>query len=261
MDLSMKSADLSTESFPYFGNKKSLLKYYHAPLYTTIIEPFAGSARYAVKYGLERGVWINDKYHVIYEIWKWIQSATKGDIDKLPRLENKGETLADYKLSDPEKWLLGFATGVGRAMPSNKITAFAEKRKGTTQLFNFLRRVCGKIGHWRITNLSYEEMENIEGTWFIDPPYQYFGKHYKCNGKDMSFKHLGKWCKKRRGQVMVCEAAMSTWFENGPDNPASKPDYLPFMPLKADLRRLQRKDDYVEVVYYQSERKKGLGIF
>ncbi|KKK76293.1 hypothetical protein LCGC14_2865080, partial [marine sediment metagenome] len=36
--------------WPYFGSKQSLVKYYPAPEYSDIIEPFAGSAKYSLKY-------------------------------------------------------------------------------------------------------------------------------------------------------------------------------------------------------------------
>lgn len=234
--------------FPYFGTKKKLIKYYQPPQYDMIIEPFAGAAGYACTYGLERDVWINDIYDKVYQIWKWIQNATKSDINNLPKLDKKGQTLADCKqLSDPERWLLGFATGVGRAQPSNKVTSFAQHREGTVQVRRALMRLCGNISHWKITNDEYFTIPNFQATWFCDPPYQKYGKHYAHNEKGIDFHFLGKWCKKRKGQVIVCEGSGADW--------------LPFQPLCIPLKRLQRKDSYSEVIYYQSDKKVGMGIF
>jgi len=233
--------------FPYFGNKIALIDDYPKPLHDLIVEPFCGSARYAVKYGLTRDVWINDKYKVIYDIWVWIRSASKSDIYGLPKLKSKGDSLENIKsLSEPERNLLGFATGVGRAQPCNKISAFGSARDGTVQLRKALLRLCGRISHWRITNWDYSKITNKQASWYIDPPYQFFGHHYKHNEKSIDFKHLGQWCLERKGQVMVCEAGKANW--------------LPFVPLKKNIRRLQRKDDYREVWYYQSDVKGGFGL-
>ncbi len=238
-------------TFPYFGQKQAILKYYQEPVCDLIVEPFYGSAKYAARYGLTRDVHINDTYKVIYGIWKWIQGATRSDVYNLPKLTKPGQSLNDIKsLSDPERWLLGFATGVGRAQPSAKITNFAAHRQGTVQLRrDLLKLVDGKISHWKITNIDYSLLPDYkEATWFIDPPYQYFGKHYKHNEKKIDFKKLGKWCKSRSGQVIVCEAGAADW--------------LPFKPLIQDkkLKRLQRDDEYIETVYHQCNKLIGLGL-
>lgn len=75
-----------------------------------------------------------------------------------------------------------------------------------------------KIKHWEIKLGSYDELENIEATWFIDPPYQFGGEHYRHGTKDLNLKKLAQWCKERNGQVIVCEN--------------TKADWLPFMPVK-----------------------------
>ncbi len=36
--------------FSYYGSKSKIVKHYPPPEYDTIIEPFAGSARYALMY-------------------------------------------------------------------------------------------------------------------------------------------------------------------------------------------------------------------
>ena len=75
-----------------------------------------------------------------------------------------------------------------------------------------------KIRHWKIIHGSYEDLENVEATWFIDPPYKFGGEHYKESSKNLDFAELGKWCKSRNGQVIVCEN--------------TKADWLPFLPMK-----------------------------
>jgi site-specific DNA-adenine methylase len=240
------------KSFPYFGAKDGLLEYYPAPLYNYIFEPFAGSAVYSCTYGFDRDVWLNDKYPVIYGIWKYLINATKSDIRNLPSLIKKGESLEDYKtLSEVERQLLGFATGVSRCQPVNRISSFGAKKGGTAVVKKYLLALVGNISHWKITNLSYEELPNKRATWFIDPPYQYFGHHYKF--KEMDFGFFGDWCRERKGQLMVCEGAQY---------PEKVPDYLPFVPLRGKkLKRVNNtKSTYQEVWYYRSDRKFGLEL-
>ena len=52
-------------------------------------------------------------------------------------------------------------------------------------------------------------------TWFVDPPYEEGGKHYRFGSID--YKHLAYWVKEREGQVIVCEREDAEW--------------LPFKPL------------------------------
>jgi site-specific DNA-adenine methylase len=233
--------------FSYFGNKGALLNLYKPPVHDLIFEPFAGSARYACKYGLERDVWLNDKYKVIADIWKWIVNATLSDVKALPTLTKKGQTLDDYKqLSEVERNLLGFATGVSRAQPVSRISSFGAARQGTADLKMQLKLIVGKISHWKVTNLSYDKLPNKVATWYIDPPYQHYGKHYK--EKKINFKKLGKWCFERQGQVIVCEAYPADWMDK----------YGGFKPLKGGISRVNRDGHYQEVVWYRSDKKVGL---
>jgi len=224
-------------TFSYFGGKEALLDEYPRPLHDLIIEPFCGSARYSCRYGLSRNVWINDAKPQIWNIWRWIQSATMRDIDKLPSLTRPGESLADHKyLSHVERDLLGYATGANRASPSDKVTPWAAKKGGTAKLKQDLRRLCGRVSHWKITCLDYTEIPNQEACWFCDPPYEHHGKYYALNKID--FKRLGKWCLERAGQLIVCESSKAKW--------------LPFVPLKKHIKRTNRKDNYTEAIYYRS---------
>jgi 16S rRNA G966 N2-methylase RsmD len=74
-----------------------------------------------------------------------------------------------------------------------------------------------KIRHWEVKQGDYTEIENVEATWFIDPPYQFGGEYYVKGNKDISFSELGDWCKSRKGQILVCEN--------------TKADWLPFFPI------------------------------
>ncbi len=47
---------------------------YPPPKFDKIIEPFAGSARYSLKYW-QKDVTLIDKYEVIVRTWKWLQQC------------------------------------------------------------------------------------------------------------------------------------------------------------------------------------------
>lgn len=70
------------------------------------------------------------------------------------------------------------------------------------------RQVDG-IRHWEIIHGGYDEAPEIEATWFVDPPYHRSGKHYRYS--EVDYDGLGAWCRKLKGQVVVCEQKGATW--------------------------------------------------
>ena len=58
--------------FSYYGSKSKIVDYYPPPKHKRIIEPFAGSARYSLKYW-QNDVLLVDKYEVVVNLWKWLQ--------------------------------------------------------------------------------------------------------------------------------------------------------------------------------------------
>lgn len=197
----------------YYGSKSKIVDLYPPPKHDEIIEPFAGSARYALKW-FDRDVLIVDKYKTIIDIWIFLQSASKKDILSLPILKNK-EDIRSYNLSKQELNFMRFQIGQGLAAPQWLCSSMCteENQKRT------LKRISNnlfKIKHWNIKLGSYNEIENREATWFIDPPYQYGGHKYKESNKNIDFRELSKWCKSRNGQVIVCENTKADWMDFKP---------------------------------------------
>lgn len=197
--------------FSYYGSKSKIVDYYPPPKYKRIIEPFAGSARYSLKYW-QNDVLLVDKYPVIVEVWNYLKNASEADILKLPMISTQGDDLRSFDLSIEEKNFMGFLVASGSASPQNKIT------KNKTASWNnpavMLKRIAKdlhKIKHWEIKLGSYDEIENKEATWFIDPPYQFGGEHYKESNKNIDFANLAEWCKTRNGQIIVCENTKANW--------------------------------------------------
>jgi hypothetical protein len=114
--------------FSYYGSKSKLVDYYPRPKHDRIIEPFAGSARYSLKY-FDREVTLVDKYEVICRIWKWLQLCSRQDILSLPVL-GKGEDIRLLNLSDDEKLFLGMISGVASISPRNKVSYFSAEQNG-----------------------------------------------------------------------------------------------------------------------------------
>jgi site-specific DNA-adenine methylase len=197
----------------YYGAKTKLAHHYPTPKHDLIIEPFAGSARYALRYW-EREVLLYDKYEVIVKLWKWLQQCSPNDILKLPDLK-KGDDTRQMNLTEMEVLLLGFSAGAGVASPQYSVSSF-----GAGAAKSFKKKIASnlhKIKHWTIVQGSFDEIPNQDATWYIDPPYQFGGEHYKHSSKKIDFAFLAEWCKSRQGQTIVCEN--------------TKADWLPFKPM------------------------------
>jgi len=198
--------------FNYYGSKSKIVDYYPAPKFEKLIEPFAGSARYSLKYW-KKQVTILDKDKDVIRVWKWLQTCSKNDILGLPKLV-KGLDIRELNISDVERTFLSFLVASGR--PSNIVTKFMEHDNGNRKRYINIAKQLYKIRHWVILNGSYVDLNNKEATWFIDPPYQFGGEHYKESNKQINFEGLADWCKIRKGQVIVCENTKADWMDFKP---------------------------------------------
>ena len=201
--------------FYFYGRKFRIANKYPEPIYDTIIEPFSGSAAYSMLY-YNKNVILNDKDEKIYKLWKYLINVNKHDIEKLPILK-KGESLNNDNfnyLTETEKILIGFYLNPGSAVPKKSpgnYCAWNEKNK--IRLINDLF----KIRHWTIYNKDYKDINNIEATWFIDPPYQgNGGKYYRLGNKYINYNELKEWILNRKGQIIVCENSEANWMDFKP---------------------------------------------
>ena len=213
--------------FSYYGSKSKIVNLYPPPKHAKIIEPFAGSARYSLKY-FDREVTLIDKYEPIIRLWKWLQSVTESDLDNLPILK-KGEKISDFNLSEEESLFLSFcvseATTSGRNMVTERASTKVSYKIKTT------KDILSKIKHWTIKQGCYSEIENTEATWFIDPPYQRGGSYYNHSNKHIDFIKLGEWSKERKGQIIICENDGANW--------------MPFTPLKEYWGGMKRSTEVI----------------
>lgn len=199
----------------YYGSKSKLVHLYPEPQYPRIIEPFAGTARYALRYW-DRDVTIIDKDDKIIAIWKWLQRCSPHDILKLPVLK-QGENLDNFAFDCIEaKWLMGFLVTTGAAQPCKTATFRATTHRPNLMPYsiNRIANSLHKIKHWNIICGSYQEAPDVEATWFVDPPYQVGGQHYQHSKID--YNDLLQWVYGRQGQTIVCENTKATWIDVQP---------------------------------------------
>jgi site-specific DNA-adenine methylase len=206
--------------FSYFGSKWGSISKYPAPRHTYIIEPFAGSATYALHYSQNR-ILLVDKDEIICGVWDYLIRVSSDEILRLPDVNG---SVDDLNITQEAKWLIGFCLNKActgpRKTPSKWLRSKAKpdasfwgdlKRQRIAEQIEYIR-------HWQIKQADYTEIENEEATWFIDPPYEFGGHEYKCSNKNIDFDKLAEWCKERNGQAIVCENTKATW--------------LPFKPMK-----------------------------
>jgi site-specific DNA-adenine methylase len=224
MDGSHATVEQLRPFFGFYGGKwRDALKNYPAPTHDTIIEPFAGSAGYALRYW-QRQVILCELDPVLASMWQYLIRVTPQEILRIPDLGDD-ETVDDLKICQEAKWLVGFWLNRGVSTPRRSPSKWMRIRIRPGSFWgervrNTIASQVTAIRHWQVFNCSYVNAPAPEAaTWFIDPPYQRAGAHYRFGSEEIDFAHLSAWCQERRGQVMVCENEGADW--------------LPFQPLAA----------------------------
>jgi site-specific DNA-adenine methylase len=235
--------------FGFYGGKwRDTPKHYPAPEYDTIVEPFAGSAGYSVRFAGHRII-LGEKDPIIYGVWKYLISASTREILAIPDL-SPGQSVADLPVCEEARWLVGLWLNRGASRPRTGPSAWMRDgiRPGSfwgARVRQTIASQIERIRHWKVFNCSYEELPfSEEATWFVDPPYQNQGRHYRYGAEGIDFAALATWCRTRSGQVIVCES-------NGAD-------WLPFSPLN-DVKTTRRNLRSVEVIWTQDGKRETRG--
>lgn len=202
--------------FGYYGGKwRNTPKHYPSPVFDTIVEPFAGSAGYALNYPGRRVV-LCDIDPAIVGVWSYLTRVTAPEILSLPDVESGG-SVGDLHVCQEAQWLIGF--WLNRAPSSPRRSPSAWMRSGVrpgsfwgSRVRQTIASQLWAIRHWTVRLGSYEVL-SVDGpaTWFVDPPYQGAGKHYRHGADALDFATLAAWCRARRGQVIVCENEGAGW--------------------------------------------------
>lgn len=224
--------------FCFYGGKWRAAPRYPAPKHTFIVEPFAGAAGYSTRH-YNHNVALFDRDPVICELWDYLITASPADIRKLPAVVEHAD-----EVKGPARHLVGFWLNKGTAAPCK--TPGAWMRKGTHANSFWGEAIRARIAHqvafikhWTITHGSYECAPDAARTWFIDPPYQGAGALYRFGSEQIDYSALGRWCRSRVGQVMVCENDGADWLP-----------FKPFLKIKS-LEGSRGKAKSAESLYYK----------
>jgi len=218
--------------FCYYGGKWRAAPRYPTPQHDTIIEPFAGAAGYATRYH-DRQVILVERDPVIAELWRYLIRVSSDEIRALPDMPRDGSTTDDLPISAAARSLIGFWINKGsatpRKSPSSWMLTIGHNARPNSHWGPVIREKLASqvtaIRHWQVIEGSYEQAPEVPATWFIDPPYQVAGKHYRHGLVD--YAALATWCQARSGQVMVCEQWGANWLPFKPfrtikTNPSSR---------------------------------------
>ncbi len=217
--------------FTYFGGKWRTAPRYPVPCHETIVEPFAGSAGYSVRYH-DRKVLLIEKDPKIFGVWDYLIRATEREVLSLPDLD-VGEDVRSLPVTDEARWLIGLWCNKGTARPCHKMTAWKNINPTSTWGPEIRARISSQqkfIRHWSVRCADYTEATNETATWFIDPPYEKAGTHYPLGSALLNFQSLGEWCQSRPGQVIVCENEGASWLP-----------FAPFISAKASCGRVSHE--------------------
>ena len=192
----------------YYGGKWLASPKYPTPGFGTIVEPFAGAAGYSLRH-YWRDVLLIEKYDVIAELWRWLIGESAAVIRLIPIVGS----VDDLPAWVPEggRSLVGFNLNPGSAAPKRTATERSKAYGWNAQMRHRAAAQVEHIRHWRVIEGSYELAPDALATWFIDPPYQRQGKYYRHSTRDIDFAALARFCRARRGQVIVCENKGADW--------------------------------------------------
>lgn len=227
--------------FGYYGGKwRDVPKHYPKPEHKVIVEPFAGSAGYSLRYPTHKVV-LCEVDPVLAAVWRYLTRVKPKEILSIRDLRPE-ETVDDLSASQEARWLVGFWLNRGTASPRKSPSKWMRDgiRPGSFWGERVRQTIASQVSyirHWAVYNCSYAECPVPVGTatWFIDPPYQCAGKHYRFGSEQIDYTALTAWCKSRPGQVIVCENAGATW--------------LPFRDL-ADVKTTRAAHRSSEVYWY-----------
>lgn len=200
--------------FSFYGSKWLLAPHYTHPQHERVIECCAGSASYATLHSA-RQVLLVDLDPIICGIWSYLIRVSESEILSLPL---RFEHVDELNICQESKWLIGFWVNAACSSPCKRFGKWARQASesgigfwGEKIRFRLSRQI-ESIRHWQVLNASYADIPEQHATYFVDPPYQEMGKHYRFN--DIDFSHLGEWCRARAGngsQVIACEAEGASW--------------------------------------------------
>jgi site-specific DNA-adenine methylase len=191
--------------FYYYGRKWKMGEMYPAPTFSTVVEPFAGSAAYSDRHiaTLDKVI-LCDLDDVVMNLWRQMLDPHLTIDDMVPPIL-KGEVTTN------QFHILAAASGGGR-YHRLKATDFVVANVAVLRA-----KLARRLALWRSVEVelihgSYTQTPSIEATWFVDPPYQgHAGSLYVHGSAHIDYNALARWVGTREGQTVVCEGQGATW--------------------------------------------------
>jgi len=200
--------------FTFYGGKWRAAPHYPPPQHATIIEPFAGSAGYSMRYS-DRNVVLVEKDPLIAATWRYLLRVTPKEVLSLPDIRND-QTVDDLDVCEEARLLIGWWCNKGSSAPCKRPSSWMRsgilpKSFWGHAIRERIAHQVDVIRHWKLIEGDHTQAPNIKATWFIDPPYQQAGKHYRFGCKQIDYNQLARWCRTRPGQIIVCENVGASW--------------------------------------------------
>lgn len=200
--------------FTYYGGKYRVAPKYPTPRHDLIVEPFAGAAGYSLLHH-DRRVRLVDLDENIVQTWDYLIRADESEIAALPDIA-ADQTVDDLDVPAEARLLIGWWLNKGSASPKRKPSTFMTRypEGGPYWSERVRARIVAqqfRIRHWTVEHGSYADLDNPDATWFVDPPYELAGRHYRHGSDGIDYTHLAQWCQSRAGQVIACEADAASW--------------------------------------------------
>jgi len=213
--------------FSYYGSKHRMAGRYPQPVTGTIIEPFAGSAGYALWHHRSRVILL-DANPIVAGVWSFLINAREEEVLRIPLLAPDEDVEDLGGVAVEARHLVGFWLRRAAAHPARRPSAWMRQaarvhdgRRDSCFWGEDVRAVIAGqqkfIRHWSVRCASYSDAPDLTADWFVDPPYQGRpGQQYRRWGSNhLDYDSLGRWCVARRGQVIVCEAEGADWLPFG----------------------------------------------
>ena len=185
--------------FYYFGRKSRLAKFYPTPKHALVIEPFAGSMAYTLYHRPEQAIGTEIDNNV-WAVWHAICKLSKEEI------LNYHEPSIGDRVSDRWSMMAAGSHGTAKAISylwtDRMLRDLRKQKRMAARNVDYARTIDYRLD-------SYENLPDVEATWFIDPPYQRVHRGYQRDGLD--YAKLAQWCMSRKGLVIVCEQDGADW--------------------------------------------------
>lgn len=198
--------------FTYYGGKYRIAPRYPAPLHPRVVEPFCGSAGYALTYN-RKTVLLYDLNERIVGTWNYLINVSEKEIYSLPEIF---DDVRHLKVAQEAKWLIGYWCNKGSCEPRNMPSTWMKSGVRPNSQWGpaIKERIASQlreIRHWKCELKDFNDLENESpSTWFVDPPYSAkAGRLYTYS--EIDYQALSTWCRRRLGQTIVCEMQGASW--------------------------------------------------